>query len=822
MNWLAVSLGELGVRRPLVVLALLAGLVLFSVPGLTQLRVATQLSALVPVESEAAAALAMVADGLEDSEAVYGLLEVAPGYTAADGELAEVAEKLSMSFSASSFVEASRWSPGKGLPTTDPRALFGVMDQTALDAVVERFEPSRMEEQARALRRMLGGPIDGEMRAWLRSDPLLLGEILGEQMTRGLNRVGGPGDGFVSPDGRALLVVIEPAERAGDPFHEELAVELNSIAEKVMQELAPQGRLLFGMTGARIQAWQIAQASRSEASLLSLASLVFVLLLYLGFYRSFISLLLVLGLLPVSVLVTLGWAGSYLGDINPLAVGFVAIVFGLGIDPAIHLISRYRALLSSLDSIEAARTAVRQVGPAVVLATTTTSAALLLLATLDPVQGQVGLLAGLAVASNGLVMLIGLPALWRVLGSRITPDPGLGVAASRSLAGWLRDHGKAVLVIALVACGVLAALASTPEYRASLRGFQPESLSSVQVQRSLEQHYGESAGELFVLCRGADQQSVLEANDRWADRLAELRMKGSIVGFDSVAVLYPAEVTMKARYDDLLSRVDLSASLAAFREALGTVGFAPGAFDAALRDLERPPSRVSLAVEWSEWLKQRYMHTVGGEFQVLTRVFPKGDLLSAQQLLRAEAPRTVEGVSAQITGVELVEHDATQLLAYRLPKLLLLLSLGLLVLLVLVYRRPALVVAAYLPLQLSLVLFMLAHLALGASITPFTLAGLLLLVGVGIDDHLFMLAHYLGEGSEGSLEDTLAGAGRAILVTTCTSLAAFGVLSFSQFGPLASFGRAAGLALALAFLSSVVLLPALLGWRERRGARSPR
>ena len=59
----------------------------------------------------------------------------------------------------------------------------------------------------------------------------------------------------------------------------------------------------------------------------------------------------------------------------------------------------------------------------------------------------------------------------------------------------------------------------------------------------------------------------------------------------------------------------------------------------------------------------------------------------------------------------------------------------------------------------------------------------------------------------------MAGAGRAIFVTTITSLAAFGVLAFSQFEPLASFGRAAGLALALAFVASVVLLPALLAWR---------
>ncbi len=71
----------------------------------------------------------------------------------------------------------------------------------------------------------------------------------------------------------------------------------------------------------------------------------------------------------------------------------------------------------------------------------------------------------------------------------------------------------------------------------------------------------------------------------------------------------------------------------------------------------------------------------------------------------------------------------------------------------------------------------------------------------------------LGDGKSedpGSLAEAMSGAGRAILVTTVTSLAAFGVLSFSRFEALAQFGRAAALALSLAFLASVILLPALL------------
>jgi len=109
-------------------------------------------------------------------------------------------------------------------------------------------------------------------------------------------------------------------------------------------------------------------------------------------------------------------------------------------------------------------------------------------------------------------------------------------------------------------------------------------------------------------------------------------------------------------------------------------------------------------------------------------------------------------------------------------------------------------------------MLLLLHAALGLPISPFSLAALPLLVGVGIDDHLFVLDRYLESGRPGRLGDALAGAGRAVLVTTLTTLAAFGVLALSAFDALAAFGASVVIALGLAFVSSVVVMPLLLAW----------
>jgi len=418
-------------------------------------------------------------------------------------------------------------------------------------------------------------------------------------------------------------------------------------------------------------------------------------------------------------------------------------------------------------------------------------------------------------------MLSVLPAFWVLLGTRLSPDPGLGVAAAGRLSVWMYGKGGRVITGSVVILVALLSLASPPIYDASLRGFQPTDLESVRVQRALEAHFGDDRGELFVLTRGDDLEGVLETNDRWAGVLAELEGEGEIGGFDSMASLRPAAATAARRQQRLRERVDLSAAAEAMTAALAAQGFAPSAFGQALGEFASDSPAMALDPQWLRWLEQRFLQRVDGEFRLLTRVYPAQAAEECAALLRAREPTNAEGVGSYVTGKKLVEGEASALLRYRLPRLLVMLTLALLAVLALRYRQPRLVAAAFLPLSLSVLLFVLVHCALGAPITPFTLAGLLLLIGVGIDDHLFMLARYLRGSRPGSLAEAMSGAGRAILVTTLTSLAAFGVLSFSRFEALAQFGRAAALALSLAFLASVIVLPALLA-RWAPGEDAPR
>ena len=58
--------------------------------------------------------------------------------------------------------------------------------------------------------------------------------------------------------------------------------------------------------------------------------------------------------------------------------------------------------------------------------------------------------------------------------------------------------------------------------------------------------------------------------------------------------------------------------------------------------------------------------------------------------------------------------------------------------------------------------------------------------------------------------------GRAVLITSLTTMLAFGSLKFATYRGLGSLGVALFIGVCTCFLSSVILLPALFGLIERK------
>lgn len=817
MRRLLVRLGGAAIDHPrwAVVAALLA--LVLVMPGVQRLNVNADLHRMIPERNETARGLALWVEAFARSNALYALLETADGH--ADRELlGEVGDALTAALESSSLVAAAKANPGEGLPSTDPLFALDLLDGDRLEELKSRTTPAGIADRAAGLKGLLSSPLDVDSRRMLLRDPFGLLELLGSQVAEGVQRLDSSGGGFLAPDDAALLLVLRPVEGEGRDFAVAVETEVQEIAARVLGAHPRGEELRFGATGSLLYARHIEDATRADAGLLTIVSLIAVLLLYLGFYRSIHSLGTMLLLLPYSAVLTLGLSGYLFDELTPLAAGFAAILFGLGVDPAIHLTSRYREALHTHERSDAAREAIRRVGPAVVIASLTSAAALQGMGAIgSKALGQMGRLAGMGVLVNAAAMLLVLPALWMLLGRLIPPDAGIGLSTARGFASFLQRRSHFVLAGASGVFVLLAALYAPIRFDASLQGFRPASLAPVRVDLALERHFGEQLGKLVVLVRGEDEEAVLRVNDGWADALEGLEARDLIAGYESMKVLKPSQRTVEGRRTVLRRDFDLRAASAGMAAALAAEGFRAEPFAPALERLAAfadgaEPAAASADPDWVAWFQEKHAAVVDGDYRVATNVAaPEGvQLPTLHGELTAAAPEQLEGVESYITGLPLVEHQARKVLEHGLPRLVAASLLILLLVLIVHYRNARIVAVGFVPLGGAVVLFLALFAAGGLPLSFFGMAAIPLLVGVGIDDHVFMLDRYLEDGRPGDLAATLSGAGRAIVVTTLTTLAGFGVLSLSRFDALASMGAAVALALAVAFCCSVVLLPALL------------
>ncbi len=107
----------------------------------------------------------------------------------------------------------------------------------------------------------------------------------------------------------------------------------------------------------------------------------------------------------------------------------------------------------------------------------------------------------------------------------------------------------------------------------------------------------------------------------------------------------------------------------------------------------------------------------------------------------------------------------------------------------------------------------LMHLT-GQQFTVMNVMGLPMILGIGIDDGVHIVHRWLHEG-RGKIFTVFASTGKAILLTSLTTMLAFGSLIFSIWRGFGHLGAALFVGVGACFLTTVMILPGIIGWIER-------
>lgn len=200
--------------------------------------------------------------------------------------------------------------------------------------------------------------------------------------------------------------------------------------------------------------------------------------------------------------------------------------------------------------------------------------------------------------------------------------------------------------------------------------------------------------------------------------------------------------------------------------------------------------------------------------QFLVTVFPSGNLWQDAEFL-SRFVQDLEGVSDKATGMPPVFRALIEIIG-RDGRNAILLTLGIVFLLLwLDFRSPRFALMAMIPLAMGIFWMVGTMRLLGMQLTVMNVLGLPMIVGIGIDDGVHIIHRYLHEG-RGKVRVVFASTGKAILLTSLTTMIAFGSLVFSIWRGFGHLGGALFVGVGACFLATVVVLPGLIGLVERK------
>jgi len=572
-------------------------------------------------------------------------------------------------------------------------------------------------------------------------------------------------DLVLSFDRRLCFVFVQPvdarsrAETLG-PF---VAGVRAAIAQARLEEIGVRA----GLTGLPVYAIDDRDVIQRDVARLSLLGLFLVGAVFVIGFRALVRPLAAVAAMGVGSALAVGAIAIFPGHLTLVSAFFASILFGLGIDYGIHAVRRVEELVAEGHPEEdAIPLAMRAVSRSITTGAATTAAAFYAMRWSGfRGFGELGVISG-----NGVLLCL-VATMW------VLPA-ALAVAAQTGR--WLA--------------------------RRKLRPARPED----DRERASRSRRGEEARWLLHLQHPALAVALVIA------ALASVFAHPPVFDGDYLH-LQPRDSATVRFEREMVSRSDLSPQFAVVvadskeraRELSDALLDAEGVGEvrsiADLEEAEGPDGPVAVPPAYRSLLE-----SARGRYAVYA--YPEDDIWDPEagsafrSAVRSIAP---EATGMPFLGAFMIEQSRRALRVSGLLGSILVIGCVLAD-----FRRPLPALLAVTPAFLS-VAAMNGLMALwGDAWNPLNVMALPMVLGIAVDDGVHITHRFLEEG--GDLRRTLAGTGRAVLLTSLTDVAAFGSLAFTRHQGLASFALALTAGVSAGLVLSLLALPPLLAASRSR------
>jgi predicted RND superfamily exporter protein len=237
--------------------------------------------------------------------------------------------------------------------------------------------------------------------------------------------------------------------------------------------------------------------------------------------------------------------------------------------------------------------------------------------------------------------------------------------------------------------------------------------------------------------------------------------------------------------------------------------FAPYFQDAVIKMSSTNPIQLE---ELPVTILDRYSNEERTQF--LVTVFPAGNIWQSSDFLRRFA-EDLERVSDKATGMPAVFRALIEIIGRDGRNAVILTLIIVFLLLWVDFRNPLYSLMAIIPLAGGIFWMVGLMYLTGQQITVMNIMGLPMIVGIGIDDGVHIVHRWLHEG-KGKIRIVFSSTGKAILLTSLTTMLAFGSLVFSIWRGFAHLGGALFIGVGACFLTTILILPGIMGGIEQK------
>lgn len=678
---------------------------------------------------------------------------------------------------------------------------------------------------------------------------------------------------FVSKDGKMLILFVRLSKsltEEGEKYLFSLNKKLRGIVGSVKKRYP---EVSIRMTGAVVGEMEEREAQKQGFSTSLSISFILILVLLMFSFRMWSTPLIAVIPLVIGLIWAMGFAGLTLGKLNIFSSIFAVVIMGLSVDFGIHMISRYTEERGKNHSVSwANKMVLTRTTQGIFTGALTTAAAFLTFVFLEfKGYADFGLLGGAGLLIALLAFILVVPLLFIFKDRKIVTQerriksqefPFLGKIGNLIVKRkwWVLGIGTGITLVFLF----LVILHGVP-FESDLKKMEPRT-EAFLLRDTIIERFGVSPDALLITARSKQEmerltrklkkledqgklgevqslatfipknqherlqliqklRDVLEGIDmrlikerdflpekevkEWLKEMKRFRLNmlelsdlSYISGMDSVAVL--AEIVAKET-EDLLKRAEKNRKL-------------PG----ILGEYEKILARM-MEERWNTFKKMTLVKdtitpdkipaSILREFvskdgkSYLIRVSSAKDLYDLK--VAFDFTSMVQRIAPNVTGLMVFTVEVLNIAWKSIKWAILYALIAIILVLFADFRKPELVFAALTPVIFGLIWLLGILYVFRMKLNLSSVMILPLILGIGIDDGVHIIHRYLEEGQD-RIPLVLRHTGKAVLLTTLTTVMAFGSLTFSKMPAMASLGWMISIGLFACLFISVIILPALL------------